>query len=84
MNVLQLLLGQIPEAIYFALFMIFTKRLDKKQILFTVLMIIEYILLFIFYYNLYDIKIIISREITNNRYIHIRYSEYIDDNYIYD
>ena len=48
MNVLQLLLGQIPEAIYFALFMIFTKRLDKKQILFTILMIIEYILLFNF------------------------------------
>ena len=48
MNVLQLLLGQIPEAIYFVLFMIFTKRLDKKQILFTVLMIIEYILLFNF------------------------------------
>ena len=48
MNVLQLLLGQIPEAIYFALFMIFTKRLDKKQILFIILMIIEYILLFNF------------------------------------
>ena len=48
MNVLQLLLGQIPEAIYFALFMIFTKRLDKKQILFMILMIIEYILLFNF------------------------------------
>ena len=45
MNVLQLLLGQIPEAIYFTLFMIFTKRLDKKQILFMILMIIEYILL---------------------------------------
>lgn len=48
MNVLQLLLGQIPEAIYFALFMMFTKRLNKKQILFTILMIIEYILLFNF------------------------------------
>ena len=45
MDVLQLLLGQIPEAIYFALFMIFTKILDKKQILFIILMIIEYILL---------------------------------------
>lgn len=45
MNVLQLLLGQIPEAIYFALFMIFTKKLDKKQTLFTILMIVEYILL---------------------------------------
>ena len=45
MNILQLLLGQIPEAIYFALFMIFTKRLDKKQILFTILMILEYVFL---------------------------------------
>lgn len=43
----QLLLGQIPEAIYFALFMVFTKRLDKKRGLFTILMIIEYVLLFI-------------------------------------
>jgi len=48
MNLLELFLGQIPEAIYFALFMIFAKRLDKKQILFTILMIIEYILLFNF------------------------------------
>lgn len=43
----QLLLGQIPEAIYFALFMIYTKRLDKKRGLFIMLMVIEYILLFI-------------------------------------
>lgn len=48
MNLLELSLGQIPEAIYFALFMIFTKRLDKKQILFMILTIIEYILLFNF------------------------------------
>lgn len=47
MNILEILLGQIPEAIYFALFMIYTKRLDKKRGLFVMLMIIEYILLFI-------------------------------------
>ena len=45
MNLLQLLLGQIPEAIYFALFIIFTKELKEKRVLFTILMIIEYILL---------------------------------------
>lgn len=44
---LEILLGQVPEAIYFALFMIFTKRLDKKRGLFITLMVIEYILLFI-------------------------------------
>lgn len=48
MNILEILLGQIPEAIYFALFMIFTKRLDKKRGLFMTLMIIEYVLLFNF------------------------------------
>ncbi len=42
---LEILLGQIPEAIYFALFMIFTKRLDKKRGLFITLMVTEYVLL---------------------------------------
>ena len=42
---LELLLGQIPEAIYFALFMIFTKELKSKRVLYIVLMIAEYILL---------------------------------------
>lgn len=42
---LELLLGQIPEAIYFALFMIFTKELKSKRILYIVLMIAEYLLL---------------------------------------
>ena len=44
---LEILLGQIPEAIYFALFMIFTKRLKEKRILFTSIMVIEYVLLFL-------------------------------------
>lgn len=47
MNILELLLGQIPEALYFALFMIYTKRLNEKRIWFIVLTVLEYILLFI-------------------------------------
>lgn len=51
---LELFLGQIPEAIYFALFMIFAKNLKEKRILFTILMVIEYlILLKIFVYNIW-------------------------------
>jgi len=42
---LELLLGQIPEAIYFALFMIFVKDLKERRLLFTILMVIEYTLL---------------------------------------
>lgn len=45
MKLLEILLGQIPEAIYFALFMIYTKRLDKRCGLFISLMVIEYVLL---------------------------------------
>lgn len=42
---LELLIGQIPEAIYFSLFMIYAKNLKEKRILFVVLMTLEYILL---------------------------------------
>ena len=42
---LQILLGQIPEAIYFALFMIFTKQLKEKRTLFTILMTLEYLII---------------------------------------
>ena len=45
LNIPQLLLGQIPEAIYFSLFMIFTKQLKEKRLAFIVLMIMEYVLL---------------------------------------
>lgn len=45
MNILEILLGQIPEAVYFSLFLIFTKEIKEKRILFTSLMIIEYLLL---------------------------------------
>ena len=41
---LQLLLGQIPEAIFFALFMIYAKSLKDKRVLFTILMVVEYLL----------------------------------------
>lgn len=45
MNLAELFLGQIPEAVYFALFLIFTKELKTKRILFTILMAVEYLLL---------------------------------------
>lgn len=45
MNLLEILIGQVPEAIYFALFLIFTKELKSKRCLFIILMIIEYLLL---------------------------------------
>lgn len=51
---LELLLGQIPEAIFFSLFMIYTKNLKEKRILFTILMVIEYLLLKAFiHYNIW-------------------------------
>lgn len=37
-----LLVAQIPEAIYFSLFMIYTKRLKEKRLLYTALMVIAY------------------------------------------
>lgn len=42
---LELLLGQIPEAIFFALFMIYAKGLKEKRMLFIILMVVEYLLL---------------------------------------
>lgn len=45
MNLAELLLGQIPEAIFFALFMIYAKGIKQKRMLFILLMIIEYLLL---------------------------------------
>lgn len=45
MKLYQLLLGQIPEAIYFALFMMLVKNIKEKRILFTILMILEYVFL---------------------------------------
>ena len=45
MNTLEILLGQIPEALYFAFFMINTKQLKEKRILYMTLMVIEYLML---------------------------------------
>lgn len=41
----EVLLGQIPEAIFFSLFMIYAKEIKEKRIIFIVLMIFEYLLL---------------------------------------
>lgn len=52
MNIFEILLGQIPEAIFLALFMIFTKNIKTKRLLFVLLMIVEYLLLiYSFPYN---------------------------------
>lgn len=45
MNISELLLGQIPEAIYFSLFMVFTKSLKGHRVKFTLLMTLSYVLL---------------------------------------
>ena len=45
MDILKLILGQIPEAIYFALFLILTKKLKEKRLLFICLMVMEYVFL---------------------------------------
>ena len=45
MNLAEIFLGQIPEALYFSLFLIFTKKLTEKRVLFTLIMIFEYLLL---------------------------------------
>lgn len=45
MNILEILIGQVPEAIYFAVFMILTKSLKEHRCKFIVLMIIEYLTL---------------------------------------
>lgn len=44
MKLLQLFLGQIPEAIFLALFIIYSKNLKEKRVLFTFIMIVEYLL----------------------------------------
>ena len=45
MDLSELFLGQIPEAIYFALFLILTKKIKEKRLIFTLLMILKYLLL---------------------------------------
>lgn len=45
MKLLILFLGQMPEAIFFALFMIFAKNLREKRIPFILLMVVEYLLI---------------------------------------
>ena len=44
-NILEMVLGQIPEALYFSLFMIFTKQLKEKRIAFILLMTLEYLII---------------------------------------
>jgi len=51
---LELFLGQVPEAIYFALFLIFAKKLKNKRLIFTLMITTEYVILFkIFPFNIW-------------------------------
>ena len=45
-KLLEICLGQIPEAIYFTLFLIYTKQLKTKRVILLVVNILEYVLLF--------------------------------------
>ena len=45
MNILEIILGQVPEAVYFAVFMILVKGLKSRRFIFIVSMIIEYLLI---------------------------------------
>lgn len=45
MNWCELLMGKIPEAIFCALFIIVNKEIKEKRFIFTILMIVEYLLL---------------------------------------
>ena len=42
---LEILVGQIPEAVYFSLFLIYAKNLKEKRLIFTILMVLEYLFL---------------------------------------
>lgn len=46
MNILEILLGQVPEAIYFALFLILAKNVKINKVAFTLLCVLEYLLAF--------------------------------------
>lgn len=42
---IDLVIGQIPEAVFFSLFIIYAKGIKEKRIIFTILMVIEYVFL---------------------------------------
>ena len=81
MDLLEIFLGQIPEAIYFALFMIFAKDLKEKRILYILLMVIEYLLLKHFIkYNiwfqiLYTMYLTVIAKYKNNFDFHVLHPE---------
>lgn len=55
MNLLELFLGQIPEALYFSLFLIFAKKLKERRILFTVFEVLDYVVfLHLLPYNMWS------------------------------
>lgn len=54
-KLLEVLVGQLPEAIYFALFLLFTKEIKTKRVLFIIISCVEYLLAFnVFRYTLWS------------------------------
>lgn len=53
MKILELLLGQIPEGIFFAWFMILSKNIKEHRWLFTIYSVIEYVFLLHVFHNSY-------------------------------
>lgn len=72
-KMLEIIFGRVAEAIYFSLFIIFTKRLKEKRILFTILMIAEYLILYACFP--YDIKFQISYTFISYIILKILYKE---------
>lgn len=55
MNILEIVFGQIPEAMFFILFLIFVKGLKENLLQFVIFMCIDYILLMeLFPYNIWS------------------------------
>ena len=54
-SILEIFIGQVPEAIYFALFIIFTKRIKTHRCKFIIITTFEYLLLLtLFPYNIWS------------------------------
>ena len=73
MNMLEIILGRVAEALYFSIFLILAKRLKTKRIIFMLLMCFEYLLLYQLFP--YDVKFQISYTIMTFLILKILYKE---------
>lgn len=73
MNMLEIILGRVAEALYFSIFLILAKRLKTKRIIFMLLMCFEYLLLYQLFP--YDVKFQISYTIMTFFILKLLYKE---------